>query len=76
MNMFNSLPSDKILDGSKLKADNKKNVNEITRIVLGMVENIVEQERQIVAKYAHLAPSYNHSRNFTAIASIVLQICT
>ena len=36
------------------------------------VENIVEQERQIVAKYARLTPSCNHPRNF--IASIVLEI--
>ena len=39
-------------------------------------ENIREQERQIVAKYARLTPSYNHPRNFIAIASIVLEICT
>ena len=35
-----------------------------------------KQERQIVAKYARLTPSYNHPRNFIAIASIVLEICT
>ena len=40
------------------------------------LENIAEQERQIVAKYARLTPSYNHRRNFIAIASIVLEICT
>ena len=38
------------------------------------IENTVEQERQIVAKYARLTPSYNHPRNF--IASKVLEICT
>ena len=31
------------------------------------------QERQIVAKYARLTPSYNHPKNFIAIASIVLE---
>ena len=35
-----------------------------------------KQERQIVAKYARLTPSYNHPRNFLAVASIVLEICT
>ena len=39
-------------------------------------ENIMEQERQIVTKYIRLTPSYNHPRNFIAIASIVLEICT
>ena len=38
------------------------------------VENIVEQERQIVAKYARLTPSYNHPRNFIAIASIDMHL--
>ena len=28
---------------------------------------IPQQERQIVAKYARLTPSYNHPRNFIAI---------
>ena len=39
-------------------------------------ENTYKQERQIVAKYARLTASYNHPRNFIAIASIVLEICT
>ena len=39
-------------------------------------ENIMKQERQIVTKYARLTPSCNHPRNFIAIASIVLEICT
>ena len=38
-------------------------------------ENNVEQEQQIVAKYARLTQSCNHPRNFIAIASIVLEIC-
>ena len=40
---------------------------------LERVENIVEQERQIVAR---LTPSCNHPRNFIAIANTVLEICT
>ena len=76
--LFNSLPNDKILDLTKLKvfADNKINVAQMMISVTDRVENIVEQERQIVTKYAPLTPSYNHPRNFIAIASIVLEICT
>ena len=40
------------------------------------VENTVEQERQIDARYARLTPSCNHPRNFITIASIVLEICS
>ena len=40
---------------------------------LERVEDIVEQERQIVAR---LTPSCNHPRNFIAIANTVLEICT
>ena len=41
-----SLPNDKILDQSKLKAfaDNKINVTEKLKFVLGRVENIVGKE--------------------------------
>ena len=40
---LNSLPNDKILDWSKLKAfaDDKSNVTEKMKIVLGRIENIV-----------------------------------
>ena len=44
--------------------------------VFDRVENIVEQERQVVAKYARLTSSCNYPQNFIAIASIVLEICT
>ena len=36
----------------------------------------IKQERQIVARYARLTPSCNHPRNFIAIASLILEICT
>ena len=41
--LFNSLPNNKILDWFKLKAfaDNKVNVSEKLKFVLGRVENIV-----------------------------------
>ena len=43
LTLFNSLPSDKILDWSKLKAfaDDKLNVNEKLNFGLGRVESIV-----------------------------------
>ena len=42
-NLFNSLPNDKILDQSELKAfaDDKINVNKNLKFVFGQVENIV-----------------------------------
>ena len=41
--MYNSLPNDKILDRSKLKAfaDDKINVTEKLKFVLGRIENIL-----------------------------------
>ena len=74
---FESLLNNKILDITKLKAfaDGNIKVTEKLKFVDGRVENIVEQEWQIVAKYARLTPSCNHPRNFIAIASIVLEIC-
>ena len=50
---FNSLPNDKILDWSKLKAlaDNKIKVTEILKIILGRVENIVRKGEN--AGYQH-----------------------
>ena len=45
LSSINSLPNDKILDWSKLKAfaDDKINVAEKLSFVLGRVENIVEK---------------------------------
>ena len=47
---LNSLPNDKILDWSKLQAfaDNKINVNEKLKIVLGRVETLWEKEKMLV----------------------------
>ena len=41
---FNFLPNDKILDWSKLKADNDINVIEKLKFGLGRVENIVRNQ--------------------------------
>ena len=35
-----------------------------------------QQERQIVARYTRLTQSCNHPRNFIAITSLVLEICS
>ena len=45
---LNSLPNDKFLDWSKLKAfaDDKINVTDILKVVLGQVENIVGEGEQ------------------------------
>ena len=50
---FNSLPNDKILDHSKLKAfaDDEINVNEKLKFALGRVENIVGKGEN--AAYQH-----------------------
>ena len=51
--MFNSLPKDKILDRSNLKAltDNKTNVIEKLKFILGTIENMVEKGEN--ADYQH-----------------------
>ena len=73
--MLNSLPNDKILDRSKLKplADDKINVTEKLKFVLGRVENIVGKGEN--AGYLHflLFPqrfqkaSYNGSFKFVVV---------
>ena len=47
---------------------------QLMELVFDEVKNIVEQERQIVTRYACLTPSCNLPQNFIAIASIVLEI--
>ena len=56
---INPFSNDKILHWTKLKAftDDKFNVVKMRIFLLGRVENIVEQEQQIVARYARLTPS-------------------
>ena len=48
--LWNLLPNDKILVGSKLKvfADNKINVTGKLKFVVGNVENIVRKEKMLV----------------------------
>ena len=53
VHLLNSLPNDNFLDWSKLKAfaDDKTNVNEKLKFVLGQVENIVGKREN--AGYQH-----------------------
>ena len=56
---FNPFQNDKILDWSKFKefVDNNFKFDEKCRKFCKRVENTVEQEQQIVARYARLTPS-------------------
>ena len=55
---LNSLPNNKILDWSKLKAfaDDKINVTENLKFVLRNVENIVEKGKNAGYQHFHLLP--------------------
>ena len=57
--VINSLPNDKILDLTKLKAfaDDKTNVTEKLKFVLGRVENMVEKGEN--AGYQHFLLSHH-----------------
>ena len=58
--VFNSLPKDKILDWSKLKAfaDKKINVAKKLKIVLGRVENIVGKGENAGNQHFLIFPQY------------------
>ena len=58
MERVNSLPNDKILDGSNLKAlaDNKIKVLKIWNFILERVENIVEMEKLLVTSIIFFFP--------------------
>ena len=63
---INSLPNKKILDWSKLKAfaDDKINLNEISKIVLGRVENIVGKGENAGYQHFLLFPQYFRKVSF------------
>ena len=56
--MFNSLPKDKILDVTKLKAfaDDKSNVPKIANSLFGRVENTVGKRENDGNQHFHLFP--------------------
>ena len=59
---LNSLPNDKILDWSKLKAfaDDKINLNKKSKLVLGRVENIVGKGENAGYQHFLLFPQLFH----------------
>ena len=72
---LNSLPNDKILDWSKMKAfaDNKKkNVTEKLKFVLGRVENIVEKGGN--AGYQHFLLFLQHFQKASLSVSLKVGI--
>ena len=66
---FNSIPNDKILDWSKLKAfaDDKINVTEELKFVLGRVENIVGKGENFL-----LFPQWFQKASYTGSLKVVI----
>ena len=64
---ISSLPTDKILDWSKLKAfaDNKINVNEKLKFALGMVENTVRKGENAGDQHFLLFPQCFQKASYT-----------
>ena len=71
---FNSLPNDKILDWSKLKAfaDNKMNVNERLKFDLGRVDNIVGKGENTGYQHFLLFPQYFQKASFSGSLKVVI----
>ena len=67
--LFNALPNDKFLDWSKLKelADDKINVIEKWKFVLGMVENIVGKGENAGCQHFLLFPQCFQKASFSGI---------
>ena len=68
----NSLPNDKILDWSKLKAfsDHEINVTKKLKFVLGKVENIVEKEKNVFHQHFLLFPQCFQKATFTGSSGL------
>ena len=64
---FNSLPNNKILDWSKFKAfaDDKINMTEKFKFVLGRIENIVEKGENAGYQYFFLFPQCFQKASYT-----------
>ena len=67
LSLFNSLPNDKILDRSKLKAfaEDKINVTEKLKFVLGRVENIVRKGENAGHQHFLLFPQSFQKASYT-----------
>ena len=71
-NKFNSLPNDKILQWSKLKAltDDKINVTEESKLVLFREENIVGKGENAGYQHYLLCPQCFQKANFTEVLKV------
>ena len=70
--IFNSLPSDKILDWSKLKAlaDNKLNATKELKFVLGREENILGKGENAGYQHFLLFPQCFQKSSFTEVSGL------
>ena len=73
-NKFNSLPNDKTLDWSKLKAlaDDKINVNEVLKICLGRIENIVGKGENAGYQHFLLSPQCFQKSSVSGSLKVVI----
>ena len=71
---FNSIPNDKILDQSKLKAfaDDKINMTENLKFVLGRLENIVEKGENAGYQHFLLFPQCLQKVSDTGSSKVVI----
>ena len=71
---FSSLPSDKILDWSKLKAfaNDKINVNEKLKFVFGRIENIVGKVENAGHQHFSLFPQCFQTASYTRSLKVVI----
>ena len=69
---FNSLPNNKILDRSQLKAfaDNKINVTKTLKFVLGRVEKIVGKGENAGYQHLLLLPQYFQKTSFPDLLQV------
>ena len=73
-NSFNSLPNDKILDRSKLKGftDDKLNMIQNQKFVLGRVENIVGKGENAGYQHFLLFPQCFQKASFSRLLKVVI----
>ena len=72
LSALNSLPNDKILEWSKLKAfaDDKINVTEKLKVVLGRVENIVGKGENAGYQHFFLFPQCFQKASFPGLLKV------
>ena len=72
--LYNALPHDKFLDLSKLKAfaDDKINVTEKLKFVLGRLENILEKRRKCWIPAFSPFPQFFRKASYTGLLKVVI----